>query len=383
MATPRKTSKGKWRIEVTIDGTTHRRTFPLKKDALAWERQIRTDHRRGVFIPPDREREKVADRLDAWLELKSATVADKTYTLYELFVRKHIKPYVGRLTMQHLTVEPIERWLIDLEADTSSAVAYKAYQVMSSFLTSQRKYGYVARNWCEDVEAPKHTQREIVVLEPWELSAIVEELKGQSCHVRDEFGGFHRMPEDHPDWELRSGWAADVVLGLALIGCRFGDLAALRPENWDRINNRLNIWDEKSDKFRWVPVFPAVEGVLERSVARGGELLFMSDGRRGQSRLWPAFNADYLKPAVERAGVAKHVTPHVMRHTCASWLHKQGFDLVHVSAYLGHASTRVTEAIYVHLFEDDLPDMGAALDEMVRRERPDNVTDIRTASNDG
>ena len=50
-----------------------------------------------------------------------------------------------------------------------------------------------------------------------------------------------------------------------------------------------------------------------------------------------------LKPWVKAAGITKHVTYHVSRHTFATMLLTLGADLYTVSKILGHQSIRMTE----------------------------------------
>lgn len=383
MATPRKLPSGRFRAEVMLDGKRHSRTFDLKRDATAWLNQVETDHARGVFIPPDREREKVSDRLDAWLDIReqSPDFEHSSYVQYEIQVRCHIKPYLGRLTMQHLTVEAVERWRNELVDTKGTSTAKHAHKVLSAFLSDQERFGYVPRNVARLVKAPSHVQREMTVLEPHELNALVDALKGQSCSYRDEDGALRWCRPGHPQWELRSGWAADIALGLALIGCRIGDLAALRPEHWDRINGRLTVRDQKTKRVRRLPVFPAVAEVLQRCVDRGGEFLFMTDGRRGPHRIHHTWSSVYFRPAVERAGIGRHLVPHELRHFTASFLIRKGFDAVHVAAYLGHANPSITRSVYSHLFADDMTNMGDALNDMWdgAQQGNTNVTPIRKA----
>ena len=41
------------------------------------------------------------------------------------------------------------------------------------------------------------------------------------------------------------------------------------------------------------------------------------------------------------------VTPHVLRHTCGTWLAQAGVDLHQIGGWLGHSSERTTE-LYAH-----------------------------------
>jgi integrase len=50
--------------------------------------------------------------------------------------------------------------------------------------------------------------------------------------------------------------------------------------------------------------------------------------------------------AVRRAGLGRDVTPHVLRHTAASWMLNAKIPMIEISRYLGHRDERTTELIY-------------------------------------
>ncbi len=54
-----------------------------------------------------------------------------------------------------------------------------------------------------------------------------------------------------------------------------------------------------------------------------------------------------------RAGVAKRVTPHTMRHTYATDLLRNGADIRSVQELLGHASITTTQ-VYTHVTDKEL-----------------------------
>ena len=56
------------------------------------------------------------------------------------------------------------------------------------------------------------------------------------------------------------------------------------------------------------------------------------------------------------------VTPHVLRHTAASWMVQRGVSFAKVARYLGHSDSRTTEQIYAHHAPDYLEDARAAFD---------------------
>jgi integrase len=56
------------------------------------------------------------------------------------------------------------------------------------------------------------------------------------------------------------------------------------------------------------------------------------------------------------------VTPHILRHTAASWMAEGGVDMFRISRFLGHSDTKVTERRYAKLHPDFLADAAEALD---------------------
>lgn len=65
--------------------------------------------------------------------------------------------------------------------------------------------------------------------------------------------------------------------------------------------------------------------------------------------------------ACERAGV-EGATPHILRHTAASWMAEKGVDMFRISRFLGHTDTKITERRYAKLHPDFLRDASEALD---------------------
>jgi integrase/recombinase XerD len=63
-----------------------------------------------------------------------------------------------------------------------------------------------------------------------------------------------------------------------------------------------------------------------------------------------------VKEAARRAGIAKTVSPHTLRHTFATHLVEGGADLAAVQELLGHADIATTQ-IYTHLDRDHLRDV--------------------------
>lgn len=52
--------------------------------------------------------------------------------------------------------------------------------------------------------------------------------------------------------------------------------------------------------------------------------------------------------AVKRAGLDPEVTPHILRHSAATWMAQAGVPMWEIAGFLGHSSTAMVEKIYGH-----------------------------------
>jgi integrase/recombinase XerD len=113
----------------------------------------------------------------------------------------------------------------------------------------------------------------------------------------------------------------------------------------------------KGDKERIVPLGKGAQDALtqyikdyRQTLAKGktSPLLFL--GRRGKKltrqRVW-----QMVREASADAG--RHVSPHMLRHSCATHMVENGADLRTVQAILGHADISTTQ-VYTHLALDRL-----------------------------
>jgi site-specific recombinase XerD len=134
-------------------------------------------------------------------------------------------------------------------------------------------------------------------------------------------------------------------------GLRLGELLSVGLSDLLLSERMLRVRKGKGGKERVVPITQAArEALMEylpaRSTLGRGPTLFLS--RRG-GRLRSVWRVR-LAALVRRAGLARALTPHRLRHACAVHLLCQGADLFAISRLLGHEDPDTT-TIYLSLTE--------------------------------
>ncbi len=82
--------------------------------------------------------------------------------------------------------------------------------------------------------------------------------------------------------------------------------------------------------------------------AEGQDWIFASARMKGRQPLWPeAIMRNYVCPAAPRAGITKHISWHVFRHTFSTLLAENDEDVKTVQSLMRHASS-ITMDIYTH-----------------------------------
>jgi hypothetical protein len=93
--------------------------------------------------------------------------------------------------------------------------------------------------------------------------------------------------------------------------------------------------------------------------AAGRDDLVFGDGVAYLPR--PKSDGGWFASAVKRIKVQK-ITPHELRHSCASIAISSGVNVLTLSRMLGHTSAKVTLDTYADLFDADLDAVASTLD---------------------
>jgi len=323
-----------WQVHVCFpkpDGQVReiRRASPVntRRGAEEYERQLRTRLLDGSFERPDKAPEVVtvaqfSDRFLEWSE-----VNNKPSTVYakRIVVRQHLLPIFGTFQLDAVRFAAIE--------------AYKAKKLREKF-------------------SAKSINNHLAVL--GKLLNLAAEM-GEVEHVprvkglRVEKTGFNFLDFEEAERFLdvaETEWSVLLLVALRT-GLRVGELLALKWEDVDlkvgRLVVRRTLWNgqegsPKSGRAREVPLGDEVLRALQGHRHLRARVFCHEDG----SPFTHSELKDIVPRTCRRAGLAKRLTMHDLRHTFASHLTMRGVTPVAVKELLGHADLTTTMR-YAHL----------------------------------
>jgi len=148
-----------------------------------------------------------------------------------------------------------------------------------------------------------------------------------------------------------------VTLLMGKCGLRKGEVAKLTPTD---IRGHLLRIIGKGGKQRVVPVPYDVETALaEYAKGKTGQLFPVVDIRKR------------LQTAAKKAGIVKHVHPHMFRHTAGTIAVQAGVQQRVIQDWLGHSDIRTTE-IYTRVVAESLTSAMESMSQMYQTEMTKN-----------
>jgi integrase/recombinase XerD len=154
-----------------------------------------------------------------------------------------------------------------------------------------------------------------------------------------------------------------ILMTLYSTGLRVHELAELRPDDIDSEAMKIRVREGKGGKDRYTLLSPTLLEALRRYFRQYRPQQWLFYGSTPQMPI-PTRKVQRMVATVAlRAGLKKHVTPHMLRHTFATHLLEHGTNLRHIQELLGHASLKTT-MIYTHVSPQALSQVVSPLDRL-------------------
>ncbi len=233
-----------------------------------------------------------------------------------------------------LRIEVVREYLAELhEAGRVPASLARRIFEWRAFGDYLQRQGVWSDNLFRRIEAPRWSRRLPHVLSVEEVERLME------------------VADDHTPQGLRD---RAILETLYASGIRVGELVGLDVDDLDLRGGRLHVLG-KGDKERIALIGRPAAAALRRYLSDGRPALSRADRptralflNRLGGRLSMRSVDTIVRRAAKAAGIARRVTPHLLRHTFATHLLDGGADLRAVQELLGHESIATTQ-IYTHI----------------------------------
>jgi integrase len=341
---------------IEAGGRRSEQSFADLASATQWrvaERSALRDGRRSDPQPTMREAATlflVRAREGKALTRSRRRYAANTIEEYERVLRLHVLPRLqtrgraplGELTASELDTRSLQRLVDEISEDHGGELARHAYASLSAVLRDLYVRGIV--DWLPpSVLLPPPNPRRGRALTPAEAEALLD-----AAAADDRTSGESLM---YPLLALLLGSGMRIGELLALVwGPEGVDLDASPPRV---VISRATT---KTDAgARWIVLDPQTALILAQHHAAApraatGALVF---ARRDGERIERGGLVRSRLERIARAAGLEHVTPHVLRHTHATWGASAGVPITALAARLGHADPSFTLRRYAHAATSD------------------------------
>jgi len=191
----------------------------------------------------------------------------------------------------------------------------------------------------EYIPFPKSRKRLPTVLSPEEVSRLID----AACNL------YHRT----------------LLMTLYSTAARRAELCRLKVQDIDSQRMMIRINQGKGGRDREVPLSPKLLEILRVYFRWMRPTTFLFPGTvkgvRADVPITPNVVWLACRQAAQRAGITKRLSPHSLRHSCASHLLEAGADLRTIQVLLGHSRLEHT-LIYLHLSPKHLQAIPNPLD---------------------
>jgi site-specific recombinase XerD len=194
------------------------------------------------------------------------------------------------------------------------------------------KKRYCVINLSKNVPYIKPEQKERIFLSEDEVNRLIEFTEGISMKI--------------------------VFQTLYLTGLRISEFLNLRTQDVDLESKLIYVKLGKGKKDRSIPISNKLCLLLNQYLSDyridvGTNIFFSTKSGKMSS----SYVNRLLKIYTRKAGINKNVSAHILRHSFATNLLKNGVDIIRIQKLLGHSSLKTT-SIYIHT---NIADLGQAV----------------------
>ena len=350
-----------------------------ERAAADWEETVRAEYAAELermsrpdpgYIPPEERRDDFCEYVNnVWYKLYICNGDRKSTTeAYYADLKQYITAYFSGAVLQDITSIQIEEYLQHIRKEherkkkkpLSDKYLHHQYGALLNIFEYAERHKMIVENPMKNVEAPRMKKKPVDALSDEQAKVFFEKVK--SCPI-----------------DLQC-----ILTMLITTGLRRGELAGLKWRDIDTSAGVLHVergvsythgsgvvvsTPKTSSSIRDVPLMPATVDVVLRylddvkkkhpsTIIKDAYLFHRSDDIFRP--IDPNAVTRRVKRFMKNSGLPD-LSPHDLRHSCATLLLAQGADVKSVQQILGHSDASTTLNFYV---KADLQQMRAATDKM-------------------
>jgi integrase len=328
-----------WLVRWRDHGRSRIRTFDRKRDAEAFEAQIRLAKRQDALGQLDAGSQPLTEFFGTWWRLYAEQhLAARTRTLYADLRDRLLIPRLGELQLRRITPEAVQTLQVDLRnKGVGEEMVRKALVLLQSVMERAVEWGYLQANPVKPVRKPRQGRKRAVRPLPPE---IVEAIRAQ-LRLRDA--------------TLVSVMAYAGLRPSEALGLRWGDVreSSLLVE---RALAQGEAQPTKTRRVRSVRLLrPLRDDLREWRMASGRPddmtwVFPMSDGRAWTDTASRNWRRRIFNPAAKAADVSAP-RPYDLRHSFVSLMLAEGVSVVEIAEEVGN-SPSVSLDTYGHVISE-------------------------------
>ena len=334
--------KGLWAGQITLPDGSRKFKYSKKQGNIkAWLLNARNDLRQGIL--PQNDKITVSEFMDNYMETVAKHILrPSTQEMYELYIRLHINPSLGKIKLKDLGPHHLQRFYSEkIDQGLSKRTVQILHATIRRVLNQAVSWGIIQKNVCKQVKAPRPGKMQYTILTKEQLNIFLDQVRG------------HRY--------------FPIYILLVYGGFREGEVLGIHVEDCDMVNRVINvrhqvislkggmvIAEPKTESSKRAVTLPKVAAdILEQhldQLYRKQGLIFTT---RSGKPIAPRNMIRHFKSALVAAGLPD-IRVHDLRHSHASLLLASGVNPKVVQERLGHASITLTLQTYSHT----IPSLG-------------------------
>ncbi len=284
--------------------------------------------------------------------LKDKTnVTEQTKTTYRQIISQFMEQVGYSMPVTMINTDDIKSFCLKPHLANASKKNYLIH--LKAFFNWVVDKEILESNPCDDIKLPK-TRDNLVdkIIDEEQLNYIFKKFKAYQKKHQESGAISTDQQKQH--------WFIPLITLAFYTGLRRKEIIQLR---WEHVNIKdrfLRVTDTKNGYERTVPIFDKLYTELKRWKEFNGNpkkgLVFTSPMSvpGGEKALRGGYVSKRFKYyATEEAKLKDSIHFHGLRHSCATFLLRNGFNVIEVKNMLGHKSLEVTNK-YVHLVANDL-----------------------------